>query len=291
MNTCQQPAPVCPHCGDRDDDDAHKVISEKGASMMVQCICGKTYLAEAEKSPSGRRGPTPKPPSARLGRADLTGSPMQPQNQESHSAARARFAHARAEQRQKLLGKAHIARKQMGWSDEEWEAIKLSQGGADSLKEMGIEQIEAIIHYAEASGWKPVHKKADGNTSRPLSTKAQAKKLRALWLDMHGHGMVRDADETALRSWLSNSRSPNVTTNPDLMDFQQLDASIERLKQWRKRLVMEAGMECPICKKPFKPSPKQAAAFGRLACDKHRNPVAYQLAKPNGLCHMPRLQR
>lgn len=47
VNTCNQPVPVCPWCGDRDDDYEHETVKLTEAYMVVECVCGKTYRAKA----------------------------------------------------------------------------------------------------------------------------------------------------------------------------------------------------------------------------------------------------
>lgn len=44
--------PVCPHCGDIDNEDEHEVVDvvdAAEAAMVVQCVCGEGYLAQARK--------------------------------------------------------------------------------------------------------------------------------------------------------------------------------------------------------------------------------------------------
>ena len=46
----RQPVPVCPHCLDADDEDLHELVNEDGVgSMVVMCLCGKPYIANAKK--------------------------------------------------------------------------------------------------------------------------------------------------------------------------------------------------------------------------------------------------
>ncbi len=194
---------------------------------------------------------------------------------EEHASAQARFAHARADLKKALVQKCNVARHQLGWDEDTWLAVKHNHGGADSLTQMDIGELEAVLGHARRCGFKDRYKKADGAKSRALSQESQAKKLRAIWLEMHGLGLVRSPDESALCSWVANSRSPNVTTSLDLLGIDQLSDGIERLKQWRARELMKGEAYCPVCQKPFKLSLKQAKAFGRIACDVHQKPIAY----------------
>lgn len=43
-----QPLPRCPYCFEiDDDDDYHTLVGETGEGLVVQCVCGETYYANA----------------------------------------------------------------------------------------------------------------------------------------------------------------------------------------------------------------------------------------------------
>lgn len=146
-----------------------------------------------------------------------------------------------------------------------------------SSTELEPRELQAVLDRMKQAGFKIRHSKAGGGKSRALSMDAQAQKLRAMWIEMHELGMVRDPSEAALCSWAANSRSPNVTTILDLIaGTQEMDKTIERLKQWRARLLRQGKFTCPQCDNSFVPTQRQALAWPYISCDAHEPPVAYQ---------------
>lgn len=198
------------------------------------------------------------------------------QTHQQHAAAQAAFAVQQEGERARLVRLCNIAASQLGWKASDlWETIKQEHGGAASLTEMDVPDLERILTFARSKGWKPKHTRTDGKMSRALDQAAQARMLRGLWLEMHGLGIVRQPDESALCQWVSNSRSANVTTDLALLSGQQLDEAINRLRKFREREIMAGEMYCPTCGKAFRPTPKQARALGKLLCDGHVPAVLY----------------
>jgi phage gp16-like protein len=198
------------------------------------------------------------------------------QTHQHHAAAQAAYAQQQEEQRKHLIQLCNIARSDRKWIDDEWTKIKRDYGGADSLTEMEIDDLERIMAHARRCGFRIKHKRADGRKSRPLSIDAQRSMIRGMWLEMAQLGIVRHADESALGSWLSNSQSANVVTDLALMDAQQITAAINRLREFRVRELMAGEMFCPKCGYTFTPTRKQALAFPNLACDRHTPQASYQ---------------
>jgi hypothetical protein len=203
---------------------------------------------------------------------------MQPQvmPHQHHAAAQAEYAQRQEEERKRLVKLCNVARSDRKWSDDEWAAIKRAHGGADSLTDMDIDDLERIMAHARKCGFRIQHKRADGRKSRPLSLDSQRSMIRGMWLEMAQLGIVRHADESALGSWLSNSRSANVVTDLALLDAQQIAAAINRLREFRVRMLTGGEMFCPQCGYAFSPTRKQALAFPKLVCDRHSPQTAYQ---------------
>lgn len=180
------------------------------------------------------------------------------------------FHHTQETERKKLVQLCNVAATELGWKNLGlWEQIKTTHGGHKSLLDMTKQELEAVLAFAKTKGFKVRHATSDGGKSRALSPDAQVQVLRGLWLEMHALGMVRSADESALASWVSNSRNPTVTAALGLLTPEQLSEAIERLKNWRIRRLMEGYLFCPTCGYAFKPTRKQAQAYPRLVCDRH----------------------
>ncbi|MDD5276757.1 MAG: regulatory protein GemA [Methylovulum sp.] len=201
-------------------------------------------------------------------------------------------ARTETDRRAALVKKINTARRQLGWDDAAWETIKFMHGNCQSIAkdaqpQASMAQLEAIMGHARACGFKDTYQKAAGKRSAPLSQAKQAKLLRGLWLELHTLGAVQDPDETALCRWVMTTRKGavqggHVTTNLAFLEWRgdDLHQAIERLKQWRLRWLRSGKMACPECGKAFKPTDKQARAFGKIACQAHTPDVAYVFIPP-----------
>jgi len=203
-----------------------------------------------------------------------------------------RVPRTEAQRRAALVKKINTARRQLGWDDAAWEAIKWVHGQCRSIAkdadpQATLAQLEAIMNHARACGFKDSYKKANGQRSGPLSQDKQAKMLRGLWLELHSLGAVQDPDESALCRWVMTTKKGavqvgHVTTNLAFLEWRgdDLHQAIERLKQWRLRWLKSGQFACPVCGKAFTPTDKQARAFGKIACQAHRPDVAYVFIPP-----------
>lgn len=182
--------------------------------------------------------------------------------------------------KQQLIKRIHAQAREAKMDDETRRLGMKNLVGKTSTADMDIGELHRVSAWLATRGGKvraPKRPTGRGASGRALSLDAQAQKLRAMWIEMHQLGMVRDPSEAALCSWAANSRSPNVTTLLDLIaGTQEMDKTIERLKQWRARLLRQGKFTCPQCGKSFQPTQRQALAWPYISCDAHEPPVAYQ---------------
>lgn len=78
---------------------------------------------------------------------------------------------ALAQQRQGLLAKIHIAKKDMGLTDDQYEAM-LSGMKVKSAKDLTILQLEKLVQYMMHYGWRP------GKSRKPKTVDAQINALK-----------------------------------------------------------------------------------------------------------------
>lgn len=78
---------------------------------------------------------------------------------------------ALAQQRQGLLAKIHIAKKDMGLTDDQYEAM-LSGMKVKSAKDLTILQLEKLVQYMMHYGWRP------GKSRKPKPVDAQINALK-----------------------------------------------------------------------------------------------------------------
>ncbi|EBK3735491.1 regulatory protein GemA [Salmonella enterica] len=133
--------------------------------------------------------------------------------------------------RAKLIQFIHIAKSQMGMDTETYRQMLLSITGKTSTSDMNPGQLNKVLAAMKAKGFvvKPSSK---ARTTRQLADYPQAKKLRALWLEMYAQGFVRDSSEEALRRWVKRE------TGVDGLQWLEADkasTAIEKLKKWQER--------------------------------------------------------
>lgn len=201
-----------------------------------------------------------------------------------------RYPQDSASQRAALVKKINTARSQLGWDEETWAAVKSTHGNCLSIAASAtppatVAQLQAILDHARTCGFKDRYRQRNGTLSQPLAQDAQAKRLRALWLEMHTLGAVQDAEETALCHWIMTTKkgavqTGHVTTSISILPTADIDNAIGRLKQWRIRWLKSGILACPECGKAFTPTDKQVRAVGKIACEAHIPPITYQFVPP-----------
>lgn len=98
------------------------------------------------------------------------------------------------------LAKLHIAKKDLGLSEDIYRDIihAASGGKTDSSKGLDWHGRRAALERMKELGWVAKPAKAAGPTPRRLADDPQSKMLRAMWIELHEAGIVRDPSETAL---------------------------------------------------------------------------------------------
>lgn len=121
-----------------------------------------------------------------------------------------------------------------GWSDLSHRDLIARHGaraieGRISSKTMSDNQLAAALDDYHARGWPRVAKKS---STRTMDGSPGAKKIRALWLDLHQRGVVRNPAESALIAYVQ--RQTGVAALQWLSDAQTARV-IESLKAWLQR--------------------------------------------------------
>lgn len=133
------------------------------------------------------------------------------------------------------LAKIHIAKKELGLSDETYRDILLVRFKVDSCIYLNDRQCFVLLNDFKRRGWKPRHgnsRAAAPKQSRALSQDAMARKAWALWLNLHELGIVRDPGESALGAYVKRITGVEAL---QWLSVAQLTQVIESLKQWLKR--------------------------------------------------------
>ena len=110
------------------------------------------------------------------------------------------------------------------------------KSGRYSASTMDIGQLCQAVETMKNLGFRPKH--TNDKSARPLASDAQSKKIRALWLEMHSQGIVRNASEASLATYVKRLTGVEAL---QWLDTAQASRVIEALKKWRKRELTARG--------------------------------------------------
>lgn len=133
-----------------------------------------------------------------------------------------------SEYRRKCLAKIHIAKKELGLSDEGYRSlIDTTVPGKISAADLDDRQLQLLLDRLQTLGWRPRLPRA---SERPLP--ATVWKARQLWLELYESGAVHSSQWTALARF-----AKRMTGVGDLRRLTGKHATIviEALKQWLER--------------------------------------------------------
>lgn len=138
---------------------------------------------------------------------------------------------AAAPARRAMLAKVHIARKELGLSDEAYGDVLLRITGAESAAALSDAQLDRVLGEFKRLGWKP----KDG---RRRSAKPNVRMIFAIWADLKPH--VADPSDAALNAFVRRQTAsklhPLGITAPEFLDAQSANKVIEGLKAWLMRV-------------------------------------------------------
>ena len=137
--------------------------------------------------------------------------------------------HVMMDKRKLLVRLIHVARRDIGMDEETYRSVLLSITGKASASSLGILQLEQVLAHMKKCGFKV----RTNRQLRPLAGDAQSKKIRALWLDLHQAGAVRNASEEALAAFVKRMTGIDAL---QWLDSGQASQVIEELKKWKNRV-------------------------------------------------------
>lgn len=145
--------------------------------------------------------------------------------------------------RKRLYTLLAIGKQQLGWDDEFYYGIWLPMQGATkdadgrySATTMSIAQLFQAVEKMKTAGFRVKRKPSN----RALADDPQSKMIRALWLELHELGAVRNPSEASLAAYVKRQTGVEAL---QWLDGDQSTQVIEALKQWRKRVKKAAEAE------------------------------------------------
>lgn len=137
------------------------------------------------------------------------------------------------ERRRIDLAKIHLAKRQLGLDDTAYRSLLRNVAGAESAAVLDRAGRLMVLEHLRWLGFSP-------RPARRRASPGQFRKIRALWLDLHRNGLVRDPTEPAMRRYI---RRMTGLARPDRLSLEQASTVIETLKQWRKRSPARADRD------------------------------------------------
>ena len=134
------------------------------------------------------------------------------------------------------LAKIHIAKKELGLSDEVYRDILKIQCGRTSSAKLTPMQAEQLLRHFKKLGWQP--KAAQKLPGMDIPSDGQSQKILALWISLHQAGVIKDRSDKALLAFVKRMTHKDHLRWCDGQDKHKI---IEALKDWAKREDVDVG--------------------------------------------------
>lgn len=132
-----------------------------------------------------------------------------------------------------LIAKIHVAKKQMAMEDESYRALLRRITGKSSSAELSMGQLESVIKEFERLGFAGTVRKSRPAAKGGLPSDIQARKIRALWLNLYHLGELDNPAEEAL---IAYCRRMSGVESIEWMHSEQFDNVIRGLRGWLQRV-------------------------------------------------------
>lgn len=139
--------------------------------------------------------------------------------------------------RRATLAKIHIAKKDMGLSDDDYRFTLESVTGRDSCGDMSDRQLTKVLDHFKSKGWKPALK----NKFRKPSKYAEIRLIYALWWDLHASGKLDCAVNQRRAALQKFVQRMTGIDNPEWLEGKNAQDIIEALKAMKKRKTEKKG--------------------------------------------------
>lgn len=149
--------------------------------------------------------------------------------------------------RNPMLAKVHIAKKELGLDDETYREVLSRVTGKTSSAGLKDHQLDAVLTEFKRLGWKPKPAKAKpgGPRPRPESDKPHVRKVFAIWTDMCQVGIPVIANRAGLIAFVQRmtktEQRPAGLSDPEWLSPDDANKVVEGLKAWRKRELAKRG--------------------------------------------------
>ncbi|MCH7371051.1 regulatory protein GemA [Aeromonas sp. MR16] len=155
-------------------------------------------------------------------------------------------------ERTRLIRLVQVGRRSLGLDEETYRELLVQQSGKRSAADLTLQQLDKVLVAMKAAGFKPtvkrpvketVSKRLSPARGAPVKT-AEIGVIRAIWITMHRHGLLRDGSETALNHYVER-QTVRLNKGVGVAEVAWLSEVLaypvlESLKNWHKRWMVEA---------------------------------------------------
>lgn len=143
--------------------------------------------------------------------------------------------------RNRLIQLVHVAKRELNLDEDIYRSVLSDLTDKSSCAKMSIKELEVVIEHFKTVGFK-VKARKRYSPKATTNTVGQVAKLRAVWINMHKQGIVRDSSEQALDSYITRmlqGKSATITYHAQFLTPKQAVNVLESLKRWQKRAAKE----------------------------------------------------
>lgn len=126
----------------------------------------------------------------------------------------------------------NIAKKQLGFQEDDYRAMLKRVTGKDSLRAMDAAELRAVMAEMKIKGFRIHRGNGKWREGKKYSSKPYVRLVHALWKSVHEKGIVADGSKTALRAFVSNRTS---VSDPEFLTYDEAAPVIEALKAMEAR--------------------------------------------------------
>lgn len=152
----------------------------------------------------------------------------------------------------RLIRLVQVGRRSLGLDEETYRELLTQQSGKRSAAELTIQELDKVLLAMKGAGFKlTVKRGVKGGKQKRLSPvsgtpvrTAEIGVIRAIWITMAKHGLLRDGSETALNHYVER-QTVRINNGVGVAEVSWLDGTLaysvlESLKHWHKREMVKA---------------------------------------------------
>ena len=137
--------------------------------------------------------------------------------------------------RKRELAQIHIAKAQLGLSDDEYRDVMFAVTRVRSAAELDWTGRKRLLDHFRKLGFT-----GRTSTARTPGEDKQVRLVRHLWAELHAAGAVASADDRALNAWIKRQFGRDAA---QWLSTGEARAAIEQLKRWVARVKPAPAVE------------------------------------------------